>query len=154
MLSISSQCCSRKNCWKEKYYKCSNLASITIPSSVTSIGSEAFSCCYSFTSITIPNSVKSIQYSTFRGCTGLTSITIPESVTSIGKGVFKECSELSNVYCLAETVPNTDSEAFEDFDLQHKTLYVPAKALSDYRTTLPWCNFGTIKALEEGHGDR
>ena len=55
---------------------CNNLTSITIPNSVTSIGSYAFSDCYNLTSITIPNSVTSIDYDAFYRCTNLTSITV------------------------------------------------------------------------------
>ena len=72
---------------------CRGLTSITIPNSVTSIGSSAFSNCYGLTSITIPNSVTSISHGAFRGCSGLTSITIPESVTTIGEDAFFGCRE-------------------------------------------------------------
>lgn len=44
------------------------LNSITIPNSVTNIGSYAFNGCKSLTSITIPNSVTNIGYSAFSGC--------------------------------------------------------------------------------------
>ena len=56
--------------------------------SVTSIGSWAFSGCTNLTSITIPSSVTSIGDYAFFGCYNLTSITIPNSVTSIGSWAF------------------------------------------------------------------
>jgi len=71
--------------------------SITIPASVTSIGSFAFSGCTGLTSITIPASVTSIGHWTFYGCTGLTSITIPASVTSIGDFAFNGCTGLTSI---------------------------------------------------------
>ena len=40
---------------------------------------------------TIPNSVASIGSSAFSGCTGLTSISIPNSVTSIDEYAFEDC---------------------------------------------------------------
>ncbi len=76
---------------------CTGLTSITIPNSVTSIGNSSFSGCTSLTSITIPNSVTSIGDSAFYRCTNLTSITIPNSVTSIGKGAFADCSSLESI---------------------------------------------------------
>ena len=63
----------------------------TIPNSVTSIGSYAFSGCSGLTSIDIPSSVTSIGNSVFSRCTGLTSVTIPNSVTSIGQYAFVYC---------------------------------------------------------------
>ena len=69
----------------------------TIPSSVTNIGSRAFSDCTSLISVTIPSSVTSIGAWAFHRCTGLTSIAIPNSVTSIGESAFYECSGLTSV---------------------------------------------------------
>ena len=76
---------------------CSSLTSITIPNSVTSIGDYAFSGCSSLTSVTIGNSVTSIGYRAFYYCRGLTSVTIPNSVTSIGIGAFWYCTGLTSV---------------------------------------------------------
>ena len=71
--------------------------SFTIPSSVTSIGSDAFAYCDSLTSIIIPDSVTSIGSSAFSYCDRLTSIIIPDSVTSIGSSAFKNCDSLTSV---------------------------------------------------------
>ena len=51
-----------------------SLTSVTIPSSVTSINSDAFYGCTSLTSVTIPDSVTSISSSAFSGCTSLKEI--------------------------------------------------------------------------------
>ncbi|MBP3496094.1 MAG: leucine-rich repeat domain-containing protein, partial [Clostridia bacterium] len=68
--------------------------SVTIPSSVTSIGYKAFYNCTSLTSVTIPSSVTSIGYKAFYNCTSLTSVIIPSSVTSIGEDAFSYCNSL------------------------------------------------------------
>ena len=57
---------------------------------------------------TIPNSVASIGSSAFSGCTGLTSITIPNSVTSIDEYAFSHCSSLTSIIVEAGN-PNFDS---------------------------------------------
>ena len=59
------------------FYNCSNLTSITILNSITSIGEYAFYGCSSLTSITIPDSVTSIGYGAFSGCSSLESIILP-----------------------------------------------------------------------------
>ena len=74
------------------------LTSVTIPDVVISIGSTAFYGCTGLTSITIPNGVTSIGYNTFYGCTNLTSIVIPSSVKSIGNYTFYDCTSLKDVY--------------------------------------------------------
>ena len=68
-----------------------------IPTSITSIGSYAFSNCKALKSITIPSSVESIRSYAFIGATSLTAINIPKSVRDIGTGVFQECSSLEAI---------------------------------------------------------
>ena len=65
-----------------------NITSIILPSSLISIGDNAFWKCTSLKSITIPNSVMTIGGSAFERCTSLTSITIPNGVTVIGTNAF------------------------------------------------------------------
>ncbi len=93
------------------FYSCDNLTSITIPNSVTSIGNNAFSSCNKLTSITIPNSVTSIEGSTFSSCDNLRSITIPNSVTSIGDRAFSSCDKLTSI-TIPNSVTSVGNEAF------------------------------------------
>ena len=129
---------------------CSGLTSITIPNSVTSIGSFAFCACSGLTSVAIPNSVISIGGSAFLGCNSLTSITIPNSVTSIGNAAFSNCPQLTDVYCYAETVPSTYSNAFDGSYINYSTLHVPESAIENYKTTVPWSGFQKIVSIESG----
>jgi len=91
---------------------CRSLTSITIPGGVTSIGKEAFYNCHSL-GITIPDSVTSIGDGAFYGCGSLTAITIPEGVTSIGEKVFYGCRSLANI-TIPEGVTSIGNCAFYD----------------------------------------
>jgi hypothetical protein len=55
--------------------------------------------------VTIPDSVTSIGSYAFSGCTSLTSIIIPDSVTSIGNYAFSNCTSLT-IYCEAASKPS------------------------------------------------
>ena len=76
---------------------CTNLTSIEVPDSITSIGDMAFSGCTNLKSMEIPESITEIAVGAFRGCSGLTNIVIPESVTSVGDQAFSGCSSLTGI---------------------------------------------------------
>lgn len=68
----------------------------TIPNTVTSIEEDAFNHVSGLTSITIPSSVTSIGGWSF-WFTGLTSINIPSSVTYIGENPFAGCANIAEI---------------------------------------------------------
>ena len=93
-------------------FQSNSLTSVTIPNSVTSIGSFAFAYNASLASVTIGNSVTSIGDYAFSSA-ALTSVTIPNSVTSIGFYTFGFIANLSVVNCYMEqTAFNEGSNAF------------------------------------------
>lgn len=63
---------------------------------VTAINDRAFSMCSGLTSITIPSSVTTIGNSAFWG-SGIRQVAIPSSVTAIGTSAFQNCSALNQV---------------------------------------------------------
>ena len=91
------------------FYGCSSLTSVEIPSSVTDIGNYAFCLCSRLASIEIPSSVTSIADGVFYGCSSLTSVEIPSSVMSIGSSAFKNCSNLASVDMLSVTSIGNDA---------------------------------------------
>lgn len=82
----------------------SNVVSVTIPDSVTTIEKWAFSGCENLTSIKLPKNLKSIGVAAFAE-SGLTEISIPEGVTRIEGSAFALCKNLQSV-----TVPSSVTE--------------------------------------------
>jgi hypothetical protein len=113
------------------------LTSITIPNSVTSIGSNTFYGCSSLTSATIGDSVASIGASAFYNCNCITSITIPNSVTSIGKNAFYGCSKLKDVYCKPKTPPTGNMSMFAN-NASGLKIYVPRNSVEAYKSASYW----------------
>lgn len=118
------------------------ITSITIPSSVTSVGDWGFdsndtltnvkweepinldsqnvgvgmfASCQGLTSITIPSHWTSIPSSFLNNCQHLTSIIIPQNVTIIGNGAFYFCKRLTSLI-IPEKVERLEHTCFEDCD--------------------------------------
>ena len=88
-----------------------SLTQLHIPSSVTSIGSEAF---YStgLENINIPEGVTSIESTTFAHNHGVTNIVLPDTMTSIGDKAFADTGLTSII--IPDTVTSIGEKAFEN----------------------------------------
>ncbi|MBR4213898.1 MAG: leucine-rich repeat domain-containing protein [Bacteroidales bacterium] len=76
---------------------CDKLKSISLPSSVTTIGTEAFSGCSSLKEITIPENVTEISKNAFSGCSSLKTVNFNNKLTKIGEYTFANCVQLSKL---------------------------------------------------------
>ena len=91
------------------------------------IADRVFADKSTLTSITIPDSVTSIGSNAFNGCSGLTSIIIPDSVTKIGGYAFRNCRSLTSVYYTGTAADwnkiNIAGESYEIYYLTSATRY-------------------------------
>lgn len=127
---------------------CTNLTSVKIANSVNTIGRLAFYNCSKLNSVTIPEGVSNIDFRAFGNCGSLTKVYLPSSLKSMNDDVFGN-SHLTTVYCSAKTVPTIVDESIGNFNAisENATLYVPASAIEDYRSTAPWNKFANILAM-------
>ena len=93
------------------------------------MGIYCFSYCWGLTSITIPSSVTSLGDYCFEGCSNLASITIPSSITSLNFDCFKDCSGLETIYFKGK-VPKYTSLSYISITTIIK---VPTEYLQDYK---------------------
>lgn len=95
----------------EAFRGCSNLMSVTFPSTVKVIQAGAFWDCISLREARLPYSVTTIGDFAFSGCERIRSMNIPDSVTSIGDRAFAGCVGLGTVILPGQT-KNLDSDIF------------------------------------------
>lgn len=88
-----------------------NITEVVIESGITHIGKYAFWSFRSLTSVSIPTTVKTIGSSSFPGCYSLASVTIPEGTEKIGDNAFDSCRALTAVN-LPSTLRVIDGRAF------------------------------------------
>lgn len=90
---------------------CTALTSVTIPNTVTSIGSWAFNNCTALTSINLPNTLTTISDMTFKACSSLTNLVVPSSVQTIGQLAFFGCTGFA-VLDIPSSVTSIGTDAF------------------------------------------
>ncbi len=96
---------------------------------VTRIGDSAFAN-RSLTSISIPSSVTSIESNAFNYCVDLTNTVIPDSVTYIGEGAFTDCPTIIVYYMgtkrMWQAIQGGGNEA-----ISHPYIYAAVEPIGD-----------------------
>ena len=74
-----------------------SLITVTIPSTVKTIGYGAFWMCVNLESVSLPGSLVSIDMMAFEECSSLKQISLPASLTNLGPFAFSGCESLTSV---------------------------------------------------------
>lgn len=121
-----------------------NLASVTLPSTLRTIGNSALEEC-AFTNITLPEGLESIGYMAFL-MAKFTELTIPRTVTNIDGCAFNY-SELVTVTSLATIPPSQavgSGSGLFDYCTSLTAIYVPAASVDDYKAAGGWSDYETL----------
>jgi hypothetical protein len=102
---------------------CTNLMSVTIGTSVTSIGDYAFAYT-GLTNVVVPNSVTNVGGGAFWCCSSLRCVTIAREVTTIGDWAFYSCTRLTQVFCMGNAPSLGGPHVFE-YDNNATVYFLP-----------------------------
>lgn len=117
-------------------YGAANLTSITLPSTLTTIGLAVFHGT-GLTGITIPSNVKTIKEGAFGYCTNLTSVTIPDNVETLGQRVFEGCTQLTSIN-IPKRVKSMGAHMFGYCDALTCITFEPGSNLINIATNGSW----------------
>lgn len=152
------------------YGNCSLITSVKLPTSITSIGNNAFMNLTLLTKVTIPPTVSYIGMRAFQDCASLKTLTLPPAITqiknymfynsklmsinipsgvsSIEQAAFCCCDSLTSIYSYALYPPELislydwDAQVFFRLDKSKCTLHVPYGSRELYaKTPDEWKDF-------------
>ena len=121
----------------EAFRDCDSLATISLPDSVTHWGVRVFYDCVSLTSVNIPYGVTNIEAKAFFNCSNLQSISIPNNVATIGAGAFYNCSNLQSIG-IPNSVTSIGDSAFKNSGLT--SIIIPDNVVTVGRFAFRGCN--------------
>ncbi|OQX28511.1 MAG: hypothetical protein B0D92_08550 [Spirochaeta sp. LUC14_002_19_P3] len=126
------------------FASCSNLALTSLPDGITSLGNQAFAGT-TMTSMTIPASVTSLGSSLFNNNGSITEITLEGDYSELSNIFGSGTTALATVNIPNDTTPATLSGTV--FPSSVTSIKVPATAVDTYKTATGWTGYaGKISA--------
>ena len=126
-----------------------DVVTVSFPSSLESIGANAFNYCQSLETVTIPDNVWLIDEGAFRNCKGITELTLPKNLDTIGEYAFYDCDGLKTV-TIPDSVTELDGYAFMNSDgLEEVT--IPSSITTCGIRVFAYCT--SLKTVRMAYGD-
>lgn len=115
------------------FYNCTSLNSVTIAEGCEVINESAFFGCSALLLISIPSTVKRIEKLAFGDCTSLASVNLNEGLEYIGGGAFGHCPKLTSI-TIPSTITSMGNAVFYQ-SIYLKTIYWNAKNCRDFNSS-------------------
>ncbi len=126
------------------------IPSVTVPSSVTSLGTYVFYECEDMTEANIYASISALPNYTLSECKSLEYITIGESIRTLYAYDFTGSGyDLKGMTVLQTTPPSCGSNIFDDMDTVNGILYVPVGTRETYAKASEWSEFRYIVEISD-----
>lgn len=123
------------------------ITSLDLQLHVDTLRRMQFMGCTQLASLSLPSTLRYIEDECFRNCPMLTQISLPASLEALGDNAFCGCQFLTDIYCYA-MVPPAGSEAdnypFAQCRPQNVMVHVPSGTENLYRTTGFWTRFSNV----------
>ena len=130
----------------EAFRNCGDVTSVTLPDSLTELGTYAFAGCRNLKELAIPKSVHTIGPCAFNECVLLEDLVIPEGVALIEDLTFYNCASLKTV-TIPESVITIDQSAFSGET--HPTLIVVPGSYGELFAQRNRLNYRTIASVTD-----
>lgn len=130
------------------FYSITTLHSISLPDTVTEIGSNAFQQCSGLVSVDLSSNLSSIGEYSFNKCTSLLSVSIPNGVTTIPRSAFGGCSNLTNL-TIGNGVEYINREAFASCS-KIASIEIPNSIIGIGQSAFNGCSSATYLSIGSG----
>lgn len=108
----------------------------TFPSSVSSIGDNAFEFCFNLTNTVLSDAITNIGRYAFYGCNNATNFTLSSSLQTVGDYAFSSCSKLSSIV-IPTNVQSIGRSSFSSTALT--SVLLPASATNVASSAFSYC---------------
>ena len=113
---------------------CSNLQTINLPDTITTIGGSCFRNCTKINNVKLPSNLKTLNGQTFAGCTNLQNIELPQNLESLNSESLagtsitkiklpKNLSNIGNAALSISTLQEIDTSENNYFEFKNGILY-------------------------------
>ena len=138
------------------FSSCKNINEIEFSKNLEVIGYESFANCTSLKKITIPDNIKTIENCAFENCSAVTEIELGKGLTQLGTSngyyynPFYNMTSVKKITFNTEKVPTTPCADTFEYMNNLETVYVPVDGYSDYVTRFsPYINNARIVMISD-----